>query len=218
MANTRLITNTVVVSIVVGGTLIGAVVVGFSPLLTGVLVLAAFGGGSLLARGANLLRGAELVAAKARPTYSLAQIAAMGREQASKFHALSARIKDATLKGRVGHIGDRLGAVFAEIERRPEAMDDMAAVHAFVLDFLPRSATIIERYIELVGKLDGGDSPQIRAVVATVNDIADTVKRMHERLVSHELAEFASANLVLQTELELDNPALRLSRRQEESS
>ena len=197
--------------------LVGSIYVGFSPLVTGVLVLAAFGGSSLLARGANLIYGSALVQAKAQPTYSLAEIAARGRAHAGKFTELSGRIADAELKRRVEHIGQRLSAVFTEIERRPEAMDDMAAVHASVLDYLPRSIAMIERYIELVGKFGSEDSEQVRSVVRTVNQIADTVKTMHDRLVSHELAEFATANIVLQTELELDNPTLRPTRRQKES-
>jgi hypothetical protein len=186
------------------GTLAAALLLGFSPLATGILVVAAFAGGSLVTRGLNLMRGLELVAAKQPAPLSWPEMTVLAREQAATFARLAPGIVDPELRRRIGHVGERLNAVVTQVERRPDLLDNISELRTFVQDYLPRALRLIERYVELTRnpRADGG--AQIAALVRTLNQIADQVKVLHDRLVSHEVAEFEDANRSLQTELELD--------------
>jgi hypothetical protein len=198
-----------VVATLVSSTFGASLAVGFSPLVTGLLVLASFGGGTLFARGVNLLYGMALVEAKKKPDLTLPELVGRARELGRSFASLAAPIRDAQLRRRVEHIGERLVAMAAVIERRPDLVDNLGELRTFVQEYLPRGLRLVERYIELARDPDAAASTQMATVERTLNQIADQVKAIHARLVSHELAEFADANLSLQTELELDRPSVR---------
>ncbi len=191
------------------GALLGGIGVGLPPLATGVLVLAAFAGTAAVANGLNLLRQPQAGAGAASEGPTLAEIAAAGRREAATFGRLAERIRDGDLRRRVGHLGERLAVVFTELERRPEALEDMQAVRSFVSEVLPRAVMVIERYIELSERFSDVDPARLSAIRDTVHQIADAVKGMHDRLMNHELAEFASINLMLQADLELDQLTLQ---------
>ena len=218
MQNPRQLGTILLTATAVAAALAGSLFVGFSPLVTGGLVLLAFAGSTVAARGITLLRGMALVKATAVPTLSVDEISKRGRAHAANFRLLSERITDPNLRVRVEHIGQRLDEVFTEMVGRPEAMDDMDAVSHFVQNYLPRATVIIDRYVALVSKFDEKDTARIADIVKTINQVADTVKTMHRGLVNHELAEFAEANLSLQVDLELDNPTLRAHSRHKEST
>lgn len=178
------------------GLLFGAA---FSPVTA--VVLAAVAGGSawFLAR--------QLLPVDRRAGLDVGELLERGRGQADGFARLAKEIRDAELRRRVDHVATRLREMFAELERKPQKAGE---AESFVEDFLPRALAMVEHYVSLSARIEGGDE-RLAAAAHTVNTIADAVRATHRRLFEDELVEFVAASRSLDEEIRLMHPTLARS-------